>query len=284
MTHRDYPTLIRIAADVSERLGKHPGTAFAEGVVDAIDFVLDPQRTGRTEISQLDQVEKTFIGLKVEHFIRDLLDLPASVRDLRIAGLEVDVKNTVGRSRDWMIPLETYRAREPVLLIASNPDARVSSMGVMVADLKYLGAPNRDRKRRVLSSSNKHILWIVEDSPWPKSRWEGLEMARFQELRVGKESGQVRTAAFFRENPWRATHRSVIVALLHGHYDPLKRIRGGGGARDILKHEGVALLSSTYGGDLLAELGQPIGEDEFIAVIPRTPEEFRLLRAAGKIA
>lgn len=282
-THPDHAILSEIAADVIERLGAHPESAFTEGLLGAIDFVLDPQRTGRTQIGQLDQVEKTFVGLKVEHFIRDLLELPAGVRDLRIAGYEVDVKNTVGLRRDWMVPSESYRGEEPLLLIASNPVARTSSMGVMVARERYLGARNQDRKRRILKSAHENILWIVEDRPWPPSRWEGLDMERFQELRISKDSGEERAAAFFRENIDRPIHRSVIVALFYPHHDPLKRLRLNGGARGVLRREGVALLSSTFDRKLVEALGRTIGHEEFIAVRPRNREEAELLRRAGKI-
>jgi len=62
-------------------------------------------------VNELDNVEKTFIGLKLEHFMRDMLDVPKGLRDLKIAGLDVGIKNTVGGN--WSFPLETYRSSEP---------------------------------------------------------------------------------------------------------------------------------------------------------------------------
>ena len=69
-------------------------------IADAIDFVIDPVRTARTKVADLDNVEKTFVGLKIEHFFRDFLDLPKGICDLRIDGFDLDIKNTVGRYVD----------------------------------------------------------------------------------------------------------------------------------------------------------------------------------------
>src|SRR5262249_12099395 len=87
-------------------------------VREAIDFVLDPVRTARTRMSDLDNVEKTFVGLKMEHCVRDMLDVPKGLRDLVIDGVDVDVKNTTQDT--WMIPQETYRTEDAVLVIASE--------------------------------------------------------------------------------------------------------------------------------------------------------------------
>lgn len=281
--HPDHELLAGIAEEIGERLGMRPDEGFSELIVQAIEFVLDPVRTGRTSIAQLDNVEKTFIGLKVEHFLRDLLDAPKGIRDLVLSGHDVDVKNTVSRSWAWMIPPETYRSEEPVLLIAADEEQRKAWMGVFKARDAYLGRPNRDGKRGVLVSAYENILWLAPGLDWPANRWKGLNMARFRELRSLK-GGARRAAIFFEENLNRVTDRSVIVALLFDQLDPMKRLRGNGGARDLLKPKGIALLSGKYDRDLLSRLGHSLTNDEHIAIAPQNAEEERLLRAAGKIA
>lgn len=278
------PALEEIAAEIRARVGGPDiGAALAERVLDAIEFVLDPVRTGRTRLVQLDNVEKTFIGLKVEHFVRDLLDAPKGVRDLVLAGRDVDVKNTVGASWCWMIPPETYREAEPCLLIAANEERRLCWMGLIVANDSYLGAKNRDGKRAVLSSAYRHIHWLVEAHPLPRDRWAGLDMGRFRYLRSIK-GGSRRAAQFFTENLRRPIHRSVVQALLHDQHDYMKRLRGNGGARDILRRSGVALLSGVYFNPVLQQLGLPrIGNDEHIAVEARSDAEVAILRAADQI-
>jgi Restriction endonuclease NaeI len=118
--HPDFAQLSTIRDGILRRLeGRGTLQELLPGLIkEAVDFVLDPVRTARTQLTELDKVEKSFIGLKIEHYLRDLLDVPRGIkRDMQIDGIDVDIKNTVGSN--WMIPRETYRATEPCLLIAS---------------------------------------------------------------------------------------------------------------------------------------------------------------------
>lgn len=76
--HPDYDELARIRDGIFDIAGGEAlvQAAFPQAVRDAIDFVLDPIRTGRTELGELDNVEKTFVGLKIEHYVRDFLGAP----------------------------------------------------------------------------------------------------------------------------------------------------------------------------------------------------------------
>lgn len=282
--HRDYEILSALAADVRSRVPNRLDIELGERALDAVEFVLDPVRTGRTILSELDNVEKTFIGLKIEHFVRDLLDAPKGVRDLELAGHDVDVKNTIGNSWCWMIPPETIRDEGPCLLIASNETQRQSWMGLIMARAEYLGAPNRDMKRRVNSAAFQNILWLADAVAWPPNRWLGLDMKRFRELRQMPGSGATRAATFFRENLRRPVHRRVIMALLHDQLDPMKRLRGNLGAKDILRPHRIALVSGVYFNPVLLQLGLPrIGNDEHIAINAATPQELALLQEAGQL-
>ena len=65
---RDLQQLGVIAATLEARAGG-PGSLkrqLPEIVAEALEFVLDPIKTARTRIDDLDKVEKSFIGLKVE--------------------------------------------------------------------------------------------------------------------------------------------------------------------------------------------------------------------------
>jgi hypothetical protein len=264
--HPDFDILDRLRAAI---LGKVGGAAKMRSALpvlirDAIDFVIDPVRTARTRIGDLDNVEKTFVGLKVEHYFRDLLDVPKGVRDLVIDGLNVDVKNTVGTT--WMIPPESYNNADPCLLIATAEENGKCWLGLLVARPEYLNRPNRDQKRSVSSEGSEHILWIVEGMPFPVSRWAGVDMLRFRELRKVK-GGTRRAADFFRENVGRRIHRTIIHALLFDQDDYMKRLRGNGGARDILSLEGILLLSGAYDARRVVDMGLPaLARDEMMAV------------------
>jgi hypothetical protein len=276
--HPDHEVLSSIAAEIHER-APNLCLLFPELVLDALEFVLDPVRTGRTKLSDLDNVEKTFVGLKIEHYLRDLLEAPKGIRDLFLAGKNVDVKNTVSERWSWMIPPETYRSSEPCVLVALNAVRREASLGLIVARREYLRrGKNRDGKLGISASSHRHILWLVRQGPLPADRWAGLDMTRFLELRRAK-GGSFRAATFFAENLNRPVHRSVIQALLHDQLDYMKRVRGNGGAKDILREKNIALLSGAFHNPALERLGaNKIGKDEHIAVKLRNADDEAVVR------
>lgn len=264
--HPDFEILARIRAEIERKAGgaDRLKDELPDLIKSAVDFVIDPVRTGRTTMEELDKVEKTFIGLKVEHFIRDLLDLPKGLsRDLQIDGLEVDIKNTIGST--WMIPIETYRDAEPCLLIATAKFEGRCWLGLVVAREAYLGSENRDRKRSITEAGRRNIMWLVEDVPYPPSRWSEIDMKRFRALR-SMGGGKKRAAQFFRENIGKVVHRSIIEALLHDQHDYMKRLRGNGGARDDLEVEGIVVLSGAYDRLKAEALGVLLAKDEFVAV------------------
>jgi hypothetical protein len=76
----------------------------------------------------------------------------------------------------------------------------------------------------------------------------------------------------------------VILALLHDQLDPMKRLRGNAGAKDILRPRNIALLSGTYFNPVLQQLGLPrIGNDEHIAVEALTDREMVILQVANQL-
>lgn len=264
--HQDHSALKGIFDSIVRRTGglENLCERLPEIIAAATEFVIDPVRTARTQVAELDNVEKTFIGLKIEHFFRDFIDLPKGARDLNIDGVDLDIKNTVRST--WMIPPETYRQEEPCLLIATATSGATCSLGLLVARDAYLSKPNRDQKRGVNKNGHANILWLVEKASMPPNRWDGLDMIRFRELRREKP-GARRAALFFTENLDRPVSRSIVESLLFDQEDPMKRLRGNGGARDLLEPQGIELLSGPYGKQRLAELNMPpILEDEFISV------------------
>lgn len=281
--HPDFHELVRIRDAVFEIAGGNSEvqSAFPQAVRDAIDFVLDPIRTGRTKITDLDNVEKTFIGLKIEHYVRDILGAPKGIRDLVINNQDVDIKNTLDNS--WMIPPETYRDEGPCLVINSKEEESKCWMGVMLARESYLNAPNRDGKRGVKSGAVKNILWLIEGADYPPSVWRAFDMVAFRELRK-MQPGTARAAEFFRQNLDVPVPREVVEALLFDQDDPMKRLRKNQGARGVLAPEGIALLSDTFGNGLLQEIGRKkLPTRTFIAIKPRNTEEVEKLKTFGAI-
>ena len=267
--HPDFQWLNQIRFGIISKAGGEAKLLeqFPVLVRDAIEYVIDPVRTARTTIAELDNVEKTFVGLKIEHFIRDFLDVPKGVRDLVIDGEDVDVKNTVGVT--WMIPRETYNVEGPCLLICIADAKGRCWLGLILAREAYLGAPNQDKKRGVSAFGRKNILWLADGVPFARNHWAGLNMDRFRELR-SMDPGAVRAATFFQENLNKRVHRNVIQSLLWDQADYMKRLRENGGARDILRPLGIILLGGRFGSQEASQLGlAPIGRDEMMAVRTR---------------
>jgi hypothetical protein len=211
--HRDFDVLDKIRRGVLARVGgpEELANKFPLLVREAIDFVLDPVHTARTRMGELDSIEKTFVGLKIEHFVRDMLDVPKGLRDLVIDGVDVDIKNTIGET--WMIPPETYRTEDACLVVASEEATHRCWLGLLIARDAYLNSPNRDQKRSVASGAFQNIMWLIDGAPYPKSRWADIDMDRFREIRKMR-GGTNRAVVFFSENLRRPVHRTVIQSLL----------------------------------------------------------------------
>jgi len=283
-THRDYAIVIAVRDALAARVGslEQFKAAIPQRLKDAVDYVIDPVRTARTSIAELDKVEKTFLGLKVEHVFRDLVDLPAGLRDLRVGDMDVDIKNSVTTA--WMIPQETYSNVEPCILFGIADEEQTCSVGIMVARMEYLGSPNRDQKRGITAVGRANTLWLLKDEPFPASRWVSFDMARFRELRKVR-GGTRRAVAFFTENLRRRVSRQMVLSLLFDQDDPMKRLRGNGGARDRLRPAKIALIpgsgpGSIDGGVALSELGLgALTADEWIAVRGDNASEETILRS-----
>jgi Restriction endonuclease NaeI len=138
-------------------------------------------------------------------------------------------------------------------------------MGLILARPEYLTKGNRDQKGSISAAGKANILWLIREVSWPRDRWAGIDMKRFRELRKVK-GGSKRMAQFLRENLGRPIHRTVVQALLHDQKDFMKRVRGNGGARDILKKEGVTVVSGTFGKERESSRLLQLQPDEFISV------------------
>lgn len=289
--HPDFEELQPVRAEIESRLAGEEGirSTFPAVVASAVDYVLDSVRTGRTYIHELDNVEKTIIGLKVEHFIRDWIGVPPGIRDLDVGGHDVDVKNTV--NNNWMIPPETIREDrgsgvEPggtCLLIRIDEASNRCWLGLIRIRSAYLNRPNRDGKCGVAAAAMANILWLVEGEPYQEGHWLGFDMKRFRELRE-LHGGNNRVVAFFSENLQKPVHRSVALALLHDQLDPMKRLRWNGGAKARLWSEGLVLLSGTYFRELASRLGFPaLRRDQFISLRVEGPEK-QIVEASGYLS
>ncbi len=280
-THPDYPVVQRIEDELTAQAGGLENLCRDLPLLirQAIDEVVDAPRTGRAHARELEKTEKTYIGTKVEILVRNYFRLPKGILDLKIAGMDVDVKNTLGNT--WMIPREAVD--KPCILVASDEEKRTCFLGIMVAHLSNLTPGlNQDQKRSVCAAGFGNIHWLLANDPYPRSLWAEIGDERTRKIMRGK-SGNERIGTLFREVQRRPIHRDIVQAVAQ-QKDYMKRLRKNGGARDTLAAEGIAILSGAYDKLLIAAMGLgTIGRDEFISVKPEPERDVSLLRRAGKL-
>ena len=245
----------------------------------AIDEVIDTPRTGRVHAGELEKTEKTYIGTKVEILVRNYFHLPKGILDLRIAGYDVDVKNTLGQT--WMIPREAVG--KPCILVASDEKKQLCYFGIFVAHLHNLTTGvNQDQKRSVSAAGASTIHWLLVNEPYPPSFWAELGAPKTQAIMRGR-TGNERVAALFRQVQRRIVDRDILHAVAQ-QKDYMKRLRKNGGARDQLADEGIAVLSGKYDSALIEELHLPFATpDEFVSIQAQTDKEWDLLHAGGHL-
>lgn len=246
----------------------------------AVDEVIDSRRSGRYTIDELEKTEKTYLGTKIEILLRNALKLTKGQRlDLVVDGIEVDVKNTM--KQRWTIPEEAVG--HPCLLIRLNDPKAICWVGLLVVQAEYLTSGfNKDRKRAISTEGERAVRWIIREERYPSNFWE--EHSQLRSAILNRTSGTERVAALFELVQRRPIHRDVIEALTQ-QKDYMKRVRKNGGARDLLRNKGIAILWGKKDRDLIKQFGLPAcTADEFIAYRPVNEQESAALRTARHIA
>jgi len=231
----------------------------------AIDEVIDPARSKRFTLDEIQSTEKTYLGTKIEILLRNALGVEfGDEMDLLIDGVEVDVKNTIGSS--WTIPNEAVG--HVCILISTNETKAVCSFGLIFIRAEILNpGRNRDQKTTIKKAQLTNAHWLLRDAPYPSNFWLGLEPQQRRAI-VSPRGGTDRVAMLFRLYQSRPISRKLIVALAQQD-DPMKRLRKNGGARDQLGLEGILILSgqSKANRQLIAKAGlPPCKRDEFMSV------------------
>jgi hypothetical protein len=281
-THPDYDELAALEGDFlaavgGEQLFQEKLRGFFRS---AIDEVIDTARSGRFFFKDLEKTEKTYLGTKFEILLRDWLQVPRGVvLDLLIGGREVDVKSTtVGYG--WMIPPEAEN--QFCILLRVNELDTQCAVGLFCARPDYLtSGVNRDAKRSVAAAGRSNIWWMASDFPYTPNFWTFVsEPDRVALMKAG--GGTKRVAMLFERYQQVAVSRVQIIALA-AQDDPMRRVRRGGGARDILAPKGIAILYSETDRAIMRTLGLAFGYREFMSYRPKNADEAALLRATNHI-
>jgi hypothetical protein len=246
----------------------------------ALDEVIDAARSKRFTLDELEKTEKTYIGTKIEILLRNHLRLErGKVLDVSLGGVEVDIKNTIGSQ--WTIPLEALG--HPCILIKESEQKAVCSFGLLVVREAALNpGKNRDKKSTLTKTAHSEIRWMLKNEPYPRNFWEDMEPP-LRETIMKPFGGTSRVVNLFRELQGVPIARKVILAVAC-QKDALKRVRKNGGARDLLRKQGIAILSGKAHSVLIQQLGLPACTvDDFISLKPQSERHLKILREAGEL-
>jgi len=246
------------------------GSRMAAAIRGAIDMLLDGQHTGRYRWDQLHKTEKTHAGTLVEIALARALRLAdGTTLDYTIAGAEVDCKFS-HRLGGWMIPPEADG--KLLLLVQASDEDGTWSAGLLRATPENLRpAGNRDGKRALGERGRAAVRWLHARAPLQENALIRLPPTDVAAI-FASASGQQRVNELFRRAQRMRVSRTVV-ATVAMQDDYMKRVRGGGGARDQLRAEGIVIFGDYAGDQVLASaLGLPRpGPGEFVSarLVPR---------------
>ncbi len=286
MAQRDFATDEALLEHLTSVL--HRSTTDPDGIVGAtaqiirraIDEVIDAPRTRRFVLTECEKTEKTYLGTKIEILFRDLIGQPkGDFLDLNLGGVDTDIKHSIGTA--WMIPKEAIN--KPCVLISENEKDARFNLGVIVCRPENLTAGgNRDQKLQISSIGRSRAFWIAKEAPYPKNIWQDFDTSLLSKI-TAHRGGARRVADLFEALQRTPIPRSAIPAIAP-QLDPLKRVRANGGARDLLRPKGIAILWGQGDRSLIKRLGiGGILSDEFISIAPANDVEWQLLREHGHL-
>lgn len=267
------------------------GDRVASVLRDTLDQLYDGQHTGRWRFEQLHKTEKTHMGTLVEiNLQREFGFDDGAATDYRIVGVEVDCKYSMSAT-GWALPPEVLG--HLALLVTAKDELDGWKAGLVRVEERWLNlGRNRDAKATLSETGRAHIRWL----------WRGhgtLAENLFLHLdpdvrtrifaataRRGTQHGQARTNELFRLVQRRIIRRAELATVAQ-QPDFMKRARGNGGARTLLRPEGILVLGHQDDDPLVAEaLGLPRPtKGEFIStrVVPKPAGDERPAALIGGV-
>jgi hypothetical protein len=256
------------------------GDRVASVLRDTLDQLYDGQHTGRWSYDQLHKTEKTHMGTLVEINLHRAFDFDdGDATDYRIAGIEVDCKYSMSFG-GWEIPPE---AVDHICLVvtASDRDSRWQAGLIRIRDEYLRSGANRDAKRQLKAADRDRIRWLwLDHGRLASNVFLGLSDDKRERIfnaraNRGDQHGQSRVNELFRTVHGQIVRRAELATVAQQD-DFMKRARASGGARTILRSEGILVLGHQGIDRHIAEaLGLPVPrKGEFVAarVAPRDQE------------
>lgn len=262
-THADYAEVSEVEKAILDAVGgiKKLTSELGQLLRQCIDDVIDTPHTARCDYEELEKTEKTYLGTRVEIWLRALLGFPKGKLDLLVAGRDVDIKFTVGNN--WMIPNEAID--QICILIAADEERALCYLGLLKTKREYLTeSTNQDSKASVSKSGFENIDWLIAECPYPANFWRGIPQSKRKTIFAAR-GGANRLVTLFEEIQRTPIHRSVVADVAR-QMDYMKRLRANGGAKDTLLKKGILLLGGKYDSDKIKKLGLPnCPNDSFIS-------------------
>lgn len=232
------------------------GDQVAAVLRDTLDQLYDGQHTGRWSYEQLRKTEKTHMGTLVEiNLHRQFGFDDGDATDYRIAGIDVDCKYSMTYG-GWELPPEAID--HLCLVITANDAASSWTAGLLrVREPHLRGQPNRDAKRQLTAASRIHVrpLWPTHgqlaENLFLHLDDETRERIFSATARRGQLHGQAKTNELFRSVQRRIIRRAELATVAQQD-DFMKRARGNGGARTLLRPEGILVLGHQDNDPLVA--------------------------------
>jgi hypothetical protein len=247
------------------------------------DQLYHGRHTGRYRWDQLYKTEKTHCGTLVEiNLQREFKFGDGTDLDYRIAGVEVDCKysQTPG---GWMIPPETL---DHLCLVISASDVESKwSMGlVRITSARLRPGVNRDAKSSLNEEGRKAIHWLFQDAPLPPNILLQLPEEVVNGI-MRLSSGQKRVNELFRRTLGMRVGRGVVETVAQQD-DSMKRVRTNGGARTLLRPEGIVILGQYHSHTAIARaLEVPVpgpGESVAVRLSPASQDDPCVVRIEGR--
>jgi uncharacterized protein (DUF4415 family) len=236
----------------------------------ALDEVLDGQRTGRFDVEKLEKTEKTYLGTKVEIVTRAVFELPHGGKmDYLVADHDIDSKFSLRGS--WSIPTEAMG--HLCLLTTAKDRAGTFDVGIIriTPDILNPGR-NKDKKTTITKEAKTRIVWLARNAPLPGNLLLSLPDTVVEKI-MSAGSGQKKINELLRQVQGHVIERNTAVTVAQQE-DGLKRCRD---ARPQLADEGIVVLGHQNDSPIVAQaLGLPKpAKGTFLAV--------RLVRVASGV-